>query len=109
LADSHDLQIRPAAKIIVEAGGSTAPELGCEAAVIPSMLADFGLSFADFLEWRKAKYGFCSDREIMRGMQGQIRRTWQEVSTYAHKHNLSLRKAAHIMALSKVAEVMRMK
>ncbi|HET9697413.1 MAG TPA: Glu/Leu/Phe/Val dehydrogenase dimerization domain-containing protein [Terriglobales bacterium] len=109
LADSHDLQIRPAAKIIVEAGGSTAPELGCEAAVIPSMLADFGLSFADFLEWRKAKYGFCSDREIMRGMQGQIRRTWQEVSDYAHKHNLSLRKAAQVMALSKVAEAMRMK
>jgi glutamate dehydrogenase/leucine dehydrogenase len=109
LGDVHELPVRPAAKLMIEAGGTVARELGCEESVIPSTLSDFGLSFADFLEWRKAECGFCSEREVMRGMQGQVRRTWQEVSDHAREHNLSLRKATHVLALSRVAEAMRVK
>jgi glutamate dehydrogenase (NAD(P)+) len=109
LSDGHEMKAKPAAKMIVEAGGKIAPELGCDDSVIPSLLGDFGASFADFLEWRKAECGFCSDREVMRGMQGQIRRTWQEVFGYARRHNLSLRRAAQVLALAKVAEAMRVK
>jgi glutamate dehydrogenase/leucine dehydrogenase len=118
LTEDHDVLIlnqgqglltKTGAKVILEAGGSAAEEALEGKTVIPSMIANFGLNYADFLEWRKVECGFCSEREFMRGMQGHVRRTWQDVSGFAHKHNLSLRKSAHVLALFRVAEAVRMK
>lgn len=108
LGEGEAVRRKPAARFILEAGGSAAEVAAGDCTVIPALIADFGLGYADFLEWRKVECGFCSEREIMRGMQGQIHRVWQEVSGYARKHNLSMRRAAQIMALARVAEVMRM-
>lgn len=109
LSDAQELHIKPVAGVVIEAGGTVTPELTNEATVVPAILGNFGLPFADFLESRKVKRDIVSEVELTRGMQTHIAQTWSEVTEYAQHHELSVAKATIAVALSRVAEAMRMK
>ncbi|MGZ4814857.1 MAG: hypothetical protein ACXVZV_05590, partial [Terriglobales bacterium] len=97
------------ARVVFEAGGEFKGQLPARTPLIPSLLADFGLSFAAFCEWRKNSSGGFSDLDGLRGLPVHVRNTWREVYEYSQRHELSLRAASLAVALSRVAEAMRMK
>lgn len=97
------------ARIVVEAGGDAAGSFGAGTTLVPGLLADGGLLYADYLEWRKNACGILSERELLRGLQGLVRKTWSEVWSHSRKHELTLKQSAMAMALARVAEALRMK
>lgn len=98
-----------AARVVFEAGGERKCAVPSKAVVIPSLLADFGLSFASFCEWRKNSCGGFAEGDGLRGLPVHVRNTWREVWDYAQRHELTLSSAACALAVSRVAEAMRMK
>jgi glutamate dehydrogenase (NAD(P)+) len=107
LCGPESLDIQPAARFVFEAGGSM-PEPPKEGTLIPTLLASFGLPFANYCEWRKNTSGAITDREVTRNLAVYIRTVWREVSGYARKYNLELRRAAEAVALSRMAEALRL-
>ena len=109
LCDQSGLTQDTAARVIFEAGGEVQRSLPSKQQVIPSLLSDFGFSFAAFCEWRKNSCGGFVEVDGLRGLPVHIRDTWRELWNYAQKHELSLQRAALALAVSRVAEAMRMK
>lgn len=108
LTSGQELRVPAQAKMVVEAGGILNCMLHKETIVLPALLADAGLRMAEFLEWRKSACGELSDRELLRGLQGHIRKTWAAVRDHAKRYEFSLEQAAMTLAVGKVAEAMRM-
>jgi len=105
---SEDLHQPAAPRVVIEAGARVSCELPPKTTVIPSLLADFGLQFASFCEWRKNSWGGFSEMDSLRGMPVHVRNVWHEVWEYAQRHELHLKQAALALAVSRVAEAMRM-
>lgn len=97
------------ARLVFETGGHVHFDLPAKTSVIPPLLADFGLSFASFCEWRKNSSGGFTDVDGLRGLPVHVRNTWREVYEYAQKREMTLRAAALTLAVSRVAEAMRLK
>ena len=96
------------ARVVFEAGGEVQCTLS-RSVVVPSLLANFGLNFAAFCEWRKNSCGGFSDVDGLRGLPVHVRNTWREVHDYAQKRTLDLHHAAVALAISRLADAMRMK
>ena len=109
LCAPEGLSERPAARVIFEAGGELHCDVPKSLPVIPSLLADFSLSFASFSEWRKNSCGGLVEIDGLRGLTVHVRNTWREVHEYAERHSLSLHRAATTLAVSRVAAAMRLK
>lgn len=107
LADGEELKFAHAAKMVVEVSGTVEAPSSGETVIVPSILGGFGLSFADYLEWRKATCGVYSDYEMPRMMMHLIRNTWRTVSEYAKEHGMSLQRAGTTLGIGRVAEAMR--
>jgi glutamate dehydrogenase/leucine dehydrogenase len=107
LADGEQLKLAHAANMVVEVSGTVEAPSSGDSVTIPFILGSFGLSFADYLEWRKATCGVYSDYEMPRMMMHLIRNTWQTVSEYAKEHQMSLQRAGTTVAIGRVAEAMR--
>lgn len=107
LADGEELQISPAADVVIEAAGTAGESAAEKSFVLPEMVSGFGLSFADYLEWRKAAWGLCAEFDIPRAIRSVVRKTWREISEYARLHEVTLRTAATTLAIGRVAEAMR--
>jgi len=97
-----------AARSIFEAGGEVQCTLPGKTLVVPSLLADFGLNFASFCEWRKNSCGGFAEIDGLRGLLTHVSNTWREVFHYSQKHDLTLQRAALALAVSRVAEAMRL-
>lgn len=95
--------------VIFEAGGEVHCTVPARTVVVPSILADFGLSFASFCEWRKNSCGGFAEVDGLRGLPVHVRNTWHEVWDYAQRYALTLSRAALALAVSRVAEAMRLK
>jgi glutamate dehydrogenase (NAD(P)+) len=109
LSVGQELRVSPKARLVVETGGKVSCILRKETLVVPILLADAGLRIADYLEWRKSACGVVSDRELLRGLQGQVRKTWSEVREHAQRYDISLEKSAMAIGVSRVAQAMRMR
>ena len=109
LSTPDGLMQSAAARVIFEAGGQLQSNLPIKTPVVPALLADFGLSFGAFCEWRKNSSAGFTDVDGLRGLPVHVRNTWREVHDYAQKHELTLRAAALNLAVSRVAEAMRLK
>ena len=109
LCGPDGLRQHPVARVIFEAGGEVQCTLPAKTSVIPPLLADFGLNFAAFCEWRKNSCGGFAEVDGLRGLPVHVRNIWREVWDYAQRHELTLRSAALTLAVSRVAEAMRMK
>jgi glutamate dehydrogenase (NAD(P)+) len=109
LSAGQELRVSPKARVVVEAGGKVNCMLRKETLVLPSLLADAGLRIADFLEWRKSACGVVADRELLRGLQGQVRKTWSEVWEHAQHYDIGLEQSAMAIGVGRVAQAMRMR
>jgi glutamate dehydrogenase (NAD(P)+) len=108
LTSGHELRLPTKAQIVVEAGGLVNCMLRKETLVLPALLADSGHRLADYLEWRKSACGELSDRELIRGLQPHVRKIWAEVRKYSCHYDITLEQAAMAIAVSRVAQAMRM-
>ncbi len=108
LSSAQELRVIPKARMVVEAGGRVNCMLHEETMVLPALLADAGLRIADFMEWRKSACGVLSERELVRGLQGQVTKTWSEVWEHSRKFETSLEQSAMAIAVGRVAQAMRM-
>lgn len=109
LCSSEGLMQPTKANVVFEAGGEVQPGFPTNTPVVPALLADFGLHFAAFCEWRKNSSGGFAEVDGLRGLPAYVRKIWHEVHDYAQKYDLTLRSAASVIAVSRVAEAMRMK
>jgi len=108
LGPGYDLVTPTKARMVVECGGIVNCSWSSKVVVVPSLLGDAGLRLADFLEWRKCTCGIVSDRELLRGMQALVRKTWSDVWEHAQKYEIRLDQSAMAVAVGRVAQAMRM-
>jgi glutamate dehydrogenase (NAD(P)+) len=108
LGPGYDLVTSTKARMVVENGGAVNCSWSSKVVVVPALLGDAGLRIADFLEWRKSTCGIVSDREMLRGMQALVRKTWNEVWEHAQKYEIRLDQSAMAIAVGRVAQAMRM-
>ena len=99
------------AKLIVEgANGPTTPEAdkvlddaGC--VVVPDILANAGGVVVSYLEWVQNMQAYSwSERDVARRLEDVMATAYDAVTSLAAQHNLSLRRAAHVLGVSRVAE-----
>ncbi len=109
LCGPEPLLLPAPAPVVFEAGGEVHSASPANTILVPSALADFGLSFASFCEWRKNSCGGFTEVDGVRGLPVHVRNTWHEVWEYAQHRGLTLSRAALALAVSRVAEAMRMK
>jgi glutamate dehydrogenase (NAD(P)+) len=109
LTAGQELRVAAKAHVVVEAGGRVNCMLRKETLVVPSLLADAALRIADYLEWRKSACGVLSESELMRGLQGHLRKTWSDVWEHAQRYGTSLEQSAMALGVGKVAQAMRMR
>lgn len=99
-------------KVIVEgANGPTTPEADeilekKGIFVIPDILANSGGVIVSHFEWVQALSGlYWEEKEVNERLENKLVKTFNEVWEKSQKMNLSLRTAAYVVALSRVAEV----
>lgn len=102
---------RVKASLIVEgANGPTTPAADAEFAdrditVVPDILANAGGVTVSYFEWvQDLQQFFWTEAEITDRLGRQIRHAYEAVSATAERHDVTLRRAAHMLAISRVAE-----
>jgi len=104
------------AKIILEgANGPTTQEADeilkeKEIVVIPDILANTGGVAVSHLEWmQNLNHIIFSEGEVIRRMKKKMKKALWDVLETMKKHNVTMREAAYILAVKRVAESLRLK
>lgn len=104
------------AKIILEgANGPTTQDADeilkeKEILVIPDILANAGGVAVSHLEWmQNLNQVIFSEEEVVRRMKKKMMKALQDVLATMKKHNVTMREAAYILAISRVAESLRLR
>jgi glutamate dehydrogenase/leucine dehydrogenase len=104
------------AKVIVEgANGPTTPEADVileerGRIVVPDILANAGGVVVSYFEWvQNLQYFYWDEAETNTRLAQIMRRAFQDVWTMAQEKKVSLRIAAQMLALSRVAEAIRLR
>jgi glutamate dehydrogenase (NAD(P)+) len=104
------------AKVIVEgANGPTTPEADVileerGRVVVPDILANAGGVVVSYFEWvQNLQYFYWDEAETNTRLAQIMRRAFQDVWTMAQEKKVSLRIAAQMLALSRVAEAIRLR
>jgi len=104
------------AKVIVEgANGPTTPEADVileerGRIVVPDILANAGGVVVSYFEWvQNLQYFYWDEAETNARLAQVMRRAFQDVWTMAQEKKVSLRIAAQMLALSRVAEAIRLR
>jgi len=104
------------AKVIVEgANGPTTPEADVileerGRIVVPDILANAGGVVVSYFEWvQNLQYFYWDEAETNARLAQIMRRAFQDVWTMAQEKKVSLRIAAQMLALSRVAEAIRLR
>jgi glutamate dehydrogenase (NAD(P)+) len=107
-------QIR--AKIVTEgANGPTTPDAHRHlhergVFVIPDILANSGGVTVSYFEWVQDRYGyFWSEADVNSRLEAKMVEAFSDVLENALKHNVDMRTAAYIVAISRVATVTRLR
>lgn len=102
------------ARVIIEAANAPTTEQADavlqqrKIPVVPDILANSGGVIASYVEWHKAKSGSLTDvHETYRTIDDLICRTFESVRRIASQHSVSLRMAAHILAVDEVVQAMQ--
>ncbi len=102
------------ARLVVEAAnGPTTPEADAilgerGVVVVPDILCNAGGVTVSYFEWVQDLQSFFWDEdEVNQRLQKVMSRAYQSVARTADDHNVSLRTAAHILAISRVADATR--
>jgi glutamate dehydrogenase (NAD(P)+) len=78
--------------------------------VVPEILATSGAAIAAFLEWNQsARFSTLSAAEAQTELTKRINAVLDQVLATAGKNEISLRRAAHLIAIDRIASEMRMR
>jgi glutamate dehydrogenase (NAD(P)+) len=104
------------AKVVVEgANGPTTPDAHRHlhergVMVVPDILANSSGVTASYFEWVQDRYGyFWTEDEVNERLEAKMREAFNAVIQASITHNVDLRTAAYIVAISRVATVTRMR
>ena len=104
------------AKVIVEgANGPTSAQADQifkdnDILVVPDILANAGGVIVSYFEWVQGNESYWwSAAEVEERLHTRMLGAWEAVTSYARAHDLSLRSAATIMAVERVAEAHRLR
>ena len=104
------------ARIVVEgANGPTTPDAHKHlhqrgVMVVPDILANSGGVTASYFEWVQDRYGyFWTEKEVNERLEAKMCEAISAVLQTATKHGVDLRTAAYIVAISRVADVTRVR
>ena len=104
------------AKVIVEgANGPTTPEAHRHlhergVLVVPDILANSGGVTASYFEWVQDRYGyFWTEKEVNERLELKMCEAFDAVIQTARRYNVDLRTAAYIVAIGRVAAVIRVR
>ncbi|HYG99784.1 MAG TPA: Glu/Leu/Phe/Val dehydrogenase dimerization domain-containing protein [Terriglobales bacterium] len=113
ITNTNVAQIQAHAVVEAVTGGITS---GAEAllsnagtVVIPSILASSGETVAAFVEWNQSlRFAQLPPADVEQELESRIGTACQQVKAAALKHNISLRRAAHLVAMERIASELRM-
>jgi glutamate dehydrogenase (NAD(P)+) len=78
--------------------------------VVPDILANAGGVTVSYFEWVQDRMGyFWSEERVNNSLEQIMVKSFQDVDTVAQKHKVSMRIAAYILAIDRVATVYRMR
>jgi len=78
--------------------------------VVPDILANAGGVVVSHLEWVQDRQGFFWDADLVAShLRGRMERAFTDVSVLATEHDVPLRQAAYLLAVSRVAEATRLR
>ncbi len=104
------------ARIVAEgANGPTRPEADKvlqdkEVLVVPDILANAGGVTASYFEWVQNRQGFFwTEEEVNQRLDRMMERAFNKVYATANKHDVSLRIAAYVVGVRRVAEALQMR
>ena len=107
---------RVRAKVVVEgANGPTTSEAdrilaSNDVLVVPDILANAGGVVVSYFEWVQANQAYWwSEGEVQTRLKNRMLLAWQAVNEYADRQDLSLRKAATVLAVDTVARAHRLR
>jgi glutamate dehydrogenase/leucine dehydrogenase len=104
------------AKIILElANGPVSPEgenilSDMDVLVIPDVLANAGGVTVSYFEWVQGRMGFFwTEDEVKEKLKPLMIHAFHELHNYANMHSISYRKAAFVLAINKIAKVVKIR
>ncbi len=101
IVEVADAAITPAAEASLESRG---------AHIVPDLLGNAVSAIASFLEWKQnVTCSALSPPQIEDGIHASISAAYRATRDYAKKHSVNLRRAAHLIAIDKVAAAVRMR
>jgi glutamate dehydrogenase (NAD(P)+) len=78
--------------------------------VVPDILANAGGVVVSHLEWVQNRQGFFWDADLIAShLRGRMEKAFVDVSALATEHDVALRRAAYLLAVSRVAEATRLR